>query len=113
MKRSNGRERVELLGLVGTFAEDKDAARQIRTNHILPAVRDSRGVVLDFKGVSVATQSFVHALVSEALRVKGREALDLIEFKNCSRTVKSVVLTVVDYSIDSEDAPRTAEKAHT
>jgi hypothetical protein len=59
---------------------------------------------LDFAGVDVATQSFIHALISAAIRRHGDSALSHIEFKSCSRSVKSAILTVVDYSLEAIDS---------
>jgi len=47
------------------FAEDKDAARDIRINKILPTLEHDQKVVLDFSHVQYATQSFIHALIGE------------------------------------------------
>jgi hypothetical protein len=47
------------------------------------------------------TQSFIHALISDVLRVHGEGALDYLEFKSCTDVVKGVVATVVQYSLDS------------
>lgn len=81
------------------FAEDKDAAKDVRLRELLPALEAGERVVLDFKGVRYATQSFVHALVGEALKRYGDEVLGRIEFKNCSPQLRTVVELVVDYSL--------------
>ena len=103
-KSNHTKQRVNLREIAGTFAEDKDLARQIRTERILPSIRHGRKILLDFTGVSIATQSFVHAVISEALQIHGQRALDLVEFKGCNPTVKSVILTVVDYSLADRKA---------
>lgn len=105
MTRPNGSETVKLAEWVGSFAEDKDKARQIRLEHVLPALAAGHSLTLDFGGVAVCTQSFVHALISEALRSKGSEALDVIRFRSCNPTVKSVILTVVEYSLEPHHSP--------
>jgi hypothetical protein len=99
---------VMVANLAGNFAEDKDVARRIREENILPCLNDRKGVVLDFKGVDVATQSFIHAMISEALRIHNGSALELLEFRSCKATVKSVVLTVIEYSLASRDLPQSA-----
>lgn len=101
MSRTNGKSTVRVVDLAGSFAEDKDVARQIRNQHVLPSIAARRKIVLNFSGVAVATQSFVHAMISEALRLHRDRALDLIEFKSCTPAVKSVVLTVVEYSLEA------------
>jgi hypothetical protein len=81
------------------FAEDKDEARQIRLEQIMPALERNERIVLDFKSVSYATQSYVHALIGEALQKHGESALQDIEFKNCSAALRSVIELVVDYTL--------------
>jgi hypothetical protein len=80
------------------FMEDKDFARNLRREQIIPALLEGGSVVLDFSEVKYATQSFVHALIGEALRRFGEETLDHIEFRHCSQQLKSVIELVVDYS---------------
>lgn len=90
---------IELkAGIVG-FAEDKDEARSIRLECLLPALEKGANVVLDFRNIRYATQSFVHALVGEALQKYGEEVLELIEFRNCTPQLQSVIGLVVDYSL--------------
>jgi len=84
---------------VNGFAENKDQAKQLRLSQILPAVSEGDQIVLDFYAVKYATQSFVHALIGEALQTYGERALDLMEFRHCSDAVRSVIELVVDYSL--------------
>ncbi len=93
--------RIELFALVGDFAEDKDAAAVLRESSIKPAISRREIVSLDFHYVTLATQSFMHALISDVLRVYGEDALDLLEFENCVEVVKGIISTVVQYSLDS------------
>lgn len=88
---------VRLLERAGAFAENKDVARDIRVSELMPALARGEEVVLDFTGVEGATQSFVHALISDPLRVHGVGVLDRLAFKSCSPVVKKVVGIVVDY----------------
>lgn len=88
---------VRLFERAGAFAENKDVARDIRVSELMPALARGEEVVLDFAGVEDATQSFVHALISDPLRVHGVAVLDRLAFKSCSPVVKKVVGIVVDY----------------
>lgn len=88
---------IKLLPKTGVFAEDKDIARDIRIKYITPLLEKNEEVTLDFKGVESATQSFVHALISELIRNFGSEILDNIYFKNCNRSVQEIINIVVDY----------------
>ncbi|MCX6707664.1 MAG: STAS-like domain-containing protein [Candidatus Woesearchaeota archaeon] len=88
---------ILLLKKVGSFAENKDFAREIRIKEILPALENNEEIILDFKGIDSATQSFVHALISDVIRKYGVEALDKIYFKNCNETIKKIINIVSDY----------------
>jgi hypothetical protein len=92
---------IDIKVLAGTFAENKDVAREIRIKSIMPCLEGDQEVVLDFEGVTGATQSFIHALISDAIRKYGDLALELISFKNCSPVVKEVVTTVAEYMQES------------
>lgn len=85
-------------GIVG-FAEDKDQARTIRINTLLPALDRGENIILDFRHVKYATQSFIHALLGETLYKYGEDLLDRVEFKNCTPQLQSVIELVVDYSL--------------
>lgn len=88
---------IELFPIAGSFAENKDIARDIRLKQALPALEDGTDIVFDFGKVESATQSFIHALISDLIRVKGVEVIDKISFKNCSDTVKKIITIVVEY----------------
>jgi hypothetical protein len=81
------------------FAEDKEGARKIRLKKILPALDRGERVILDFRHASYATQSYIHALIGEALQKHRDSGLSLLEFKNCSAALKSVIELVVDYTL--------------
>ena len=93
---------------VNGFAENKDEARETRLSRIMPAITSGGEVVLDFKNVRYATQSYIHALMGEALQKFGETALEHIEFRNCSPAIKSVIELVVDYSLGGFAAKRGA-----
>ena len=101
---------VQMVAITGDFAEDKDAAAKIREEDIRSAVVLKRPVTLDFTGVSLVTQSFIHALVSDVLRTKGEEGLKYIIFKGCNKGVKGIVETVVQYSLETMEEDDQATK---
>lgn len=88
---------IKLAKLTGAFAENKDIAREIRLKKIMPALEHDREITLDFAGIDSVTQSFIHALISDALRVYGSKSLDKISFKSCNETVKKIILIVTEY----------------
>lgn len=88
---------ITIFDKAGAFAENKDIARDIRLQEIIPALEANEDVVLDFGRVDAATQSFVHALISDVLRKFGNDVLDRISFKSCSETVKKIISIVIEY----------------
>lgn len=90
-------KQINLFAKVGSFAENKDIAQDIRLHELVPALDNQEEIVLNFKGVEAATQSFIHALISDLIRKYGNEALDKISFKACNNTVKKIINIVVDY----------------
>jgi len=85
----------------GSFAESKEQAKQVRMQKILPALNRGEEVILDFAGITFATQSFIHALIAEAVRVEEPQpGLDLLVFRNCAAEVKSIIEVVVSYAQD-------------
>ncbi len=84
------------------FAENKDIAKKIREKHIKPYIRSSNNptIALDFEDVDSSTQSFVHALISGLFQDYKEKALDYFEFKNCNEAIKSIITTVINYSLE-------------
>ncbi len=92
---------IKLFKEVGPFAENKDIARELRLEKLIPALEAEKKIILDFENIEGATQSFIHALISDLMRKYGNEVLDDIEFKSCNDTVKAIVTIVVDYMQES------------
>jgi len=59
--------RVKIYEKLGNFAGNKDVAMSIRIKAILPALERREEVIIDFDGVNGATQSFIHALISDPI----------------------------------------------
>ena len=88
---------IPIFERAGAFAENKDVAREVRIQEIIPALDNNEEVTLDFKKVDAVTQSFIHALISDILRKYGNDALDRVAFKSCNETVTKIINIVVDY----------------
>jgi hypothetical protein len=93
---------IKLFKFVGGFAENKDTARNLRVEKIVPALNKNKEVIIDFGGVESTTQSFIHALISDLIRSFGNDVLDSIAFKNCNETVQKVISIVVEYMQQSD-----------
>lgn len=90
-------ETILMYEQAGAFCENKDIAKKIREEILLPALKEGRAVTFDFSGVTGATQSFIHALVSEALRQYPELVFDRVFYKNTCDDVKEVISIVYTY----------------
>ncbi len=82
------------------FAENKDIARKLRLEDIEPELKVNNVVTIDFEGVTSATQSFIHALISQTIRDFGVDVLEKLTFKNCNEKIQTVIEIVVEYVQD-------------
>ena len=88
---------IKMYSKVGVFAENKDVAQQIRVHELIPLLEKGDEIVIDFENVESATQSFMHALISDLIRRYGVDVLDRIIFKNCNDTIKKIITIVTEY----------------
>jgi hypothetical protein len=91
---------VTVFSRTGEFAEKTDVARDIRDREILPALRAGRNVTIDFSGVNLATQPFVHVLLSAVIRGFRSQVVDKIKFEGCNANLKRIISIVMEYSED-------------
>ena len=94
---------IKIKKKAGTFAENKDIAKQIREKELIPLLKKEKKVYLDFDQVSGTTQSFIHALISETIREFGDGVYDKMIFKNCTEQVRQVINIVADYMQESSN----------
>jgi len=88
---------IRIFEKAGAFAENKDIARDIRLQEIIPSLEQGEPITLDFGGVDSTTQSFIHALISDAIRRHGADSLDEISFKSCNKNIQQIIKIVVEY----------------
>lgn len=88
---------IKIYNKTGAFAGNKDIARDIRINEIISYLENEAPIILDFQNVESATQSFIHALISDVIRQKGVNVLDQLMFKNCNTTIQKIIGIVVEY----------------
>ncbi len=92
---------IKIFDKTGAFAGNKDIARDIRLNEILPYINDENKIILNFESVESATQSFIHALISDVIRQRGIRVLDRMYFKKCNTTVQKIISIVTEYMQES------------
>ena len=88
---------IKISNYVGTFAENKDIARDIRKDKIEPLLAAGDTVILDFTNIDGATQSFIHALISDVIRAYTGDILDRLLFQGCNDAVQGIINIVADY----------------
>lgn len=81
---------------VAEFVEDVVKAAEVRTQIIIPTVAAGKSVAIDFTDVRFVTQSFIHALLHEALKESG--ALVRLSMVNCTRSTREAIQAVAAYS---------------
>ena len=94
-------EIIKMSELIGEFAENKDIAKDIRTNRLLPALENNQAITFDFDGVKGATQSFIHALISDALRKFPDIVYDNVFYKNANEEIQKIITIVYHYMQES------------
>ena len=84
--------------LVSAAAEDTTAAQVLADRELVPRLLQGEAVVLDFSGLEICTQSFLHALLFRPIRIAWaeRRALHVV---NADPAVRSGVETVQQYAL--------------
>lgn len=100
---------VKVFEYAGSFAENKDKAKDLREKVILPKLKNGSILILDYDQVETTTQSFTHALISESIRIYGSDVLDRILFKNCNDEVERIIGIVVEYMQGNMESPISEE----
>ena len=94
---------IKIRPLAGDFAENKEIAKKLRIEQIMPALSKGNEVILDFDGVNGVTQSFIHALLSDPIRQFRDTAYDNLYYKNTNQDVQKIISIVYSYMQESLD----------
>lgn len=81
----------------GEFCENKDIAKKLREEVIMPTLDKGGSITFDFDGVIGATQSFIHALISDVIRKFQDYAFDNLFYKNTSPEIQKIISIVYNY----------------
>ena len=92
---------IKMFERIGNYGENKDMAKQIRVDNILPSLKKEEEITIDFERVTGVTQSFIHALLADPIRKYPEIIFDKITFKNCTDSVKVVIEIVEEYMQES------------
>jgi anti-sigma regulatory factor (Ser/Thr protein kinase) len=84
--------------LVRRVAEDTAAAETFVAQQLVPRLIRRKPVVLDFAGLEICTQSFLHALLFRAIRLAWAEHVE-IHVANATGAVRSGIEALEDYAL--------------
>ena len=99
---------IIIKDIAGNFAENKEIAKKLRIKIIMPKLSKGKEVIIDFNGVDGATQSFVHALISDPIRKFGDIAFDNLAYKNVNDDIREIISIVYRYMQESLSDTKTA-----
>ena len=94
---------IKMQKLTGDFAENKDIAKKLRIEKIMPFLLKGDEIIIDFKEVDGVTQSFIHALISDPIREFKEVAFDQLYYRNANKDVKEIISIVYRYMQESLD----------
>lgn len=83
--------RVRMAHVFGPNPWDKEKALRLQRNKLLPAVRQGRGVVFDFAGVEMMSQSFAGALVALLRQELGSNFSSRVSFESTNPVLDSIL----------------------
>lgn len=92
---------LKMYDLAGEFAENKDIAKKIRLEIIMPILSKGGEVLFDFQRVDGATQSFIHALISDPIREFRDIAFERLLYRNTNDDIKAIISIVYRYMQES------------
>lgn len=95
------KKHLHMRELAGEFAENKDIAKKLRIEEVMPALSKGDEIIFDFEGVQGATQSFIHALVSDPIRELRDVAFDNLAYKNANDEIREIISIVYRYMQES------------
>ena len=94
---------IRMRKRIGEFAENKDIAKDLRIKKIMPFLLNGDEIIMDFDGVKGATQSFIHALISDPIRKFKEVAFSNLIYKNTNDEIKEIISIVYRYMQESLD----------
>ncbi|RME28248.1 MAG: ATP-binding protein [Deltaproteobacteria bacterium] len=93
------------------FAADKDWYRRHRPE-VLAAIEAGRPVHIAFRKAIYSTQSALHALLAEPVRIHGPRALELLSYSEAGQPLKAALALVVNYALADHYTDPHADEPH-
>ena len=92
---------IRIQIVAGTFAENKDIAKKLRIEEVIPTLSKNQDITFDFENVQGATQSFIHALICDPIREFKEIAFDHLLYKNTNEDIQEIISIVYRYLQES------------
>lgn len=90
---------LNVFNYFGKWAEDKDAAINLRDNRILPAIEAGKKIELDFRDVETAPHSFLNALLGTPISRLGVRAYQRIRIVNAPGPIHEILQTILETNV--------------
>ena len=87
---------LSMRNYFGRYAEDKELAKKIRDEKLLPAIADDKIITIDFEDVISAPHSFLNALLATPIQRLGMKAYKKIKIINASPEIRETADFILD-----------------
>lgn len=94
---------IKIRDFAEEFGENKDVAKVVRQEQIIPAIERGEVVTLDFAGMTGATQSFIHALIAEPIMRFRERAFEKLFYLDANEQIAETIAIVYRYIQESFD----------
>lgn len=91
---------VNIFNFFGKHAEVKDDAIKYRDRHLIPAVAESKNIVLDFENVESAPHSFISALIATPIKSYGIISYKKIKVVNALPEIRETIDFIFDENVE-------------
>lgn len=87
---------INLKNYFGIAIENKDLAKKIRDNYLLPALAENKTITIDFEDIVFATDSVLNAMLATPIRQLGLAAYKKIKVINLASDIRVMVDFIFD-----------------
>ena len=87
---------IEIRNHFGRYAEDKDRAKKIRDEKILPALAEDKSLIIDFEDIVSAPHSLLNAMLATPIERLGLAAYKKIKIINAAPEIRETLDFIFD-----------------
>ncbi len=93
---SNERITISIQTYFGKYAEDKDKAKKIRDEKLLPALAENKSLIMDFEDIISAPHSLLNAMLATPIERLGLAAYKKIKIINAAPDIRETLDFIFD-----------------